>query len=148
MILNHMPRKKNVKNPYELWKGRKPSYKWMKLWGCLVKVQVPLPKKTKLGPKTNDCVYLGPAFNSTAYRFLVFKSNVDDINKNTIIESAETEFFERSSHKRRRKETPLSLVNDQFMTYTLTLIPTRVINQRPLRPPKFKKRLNQGKQEG
>ncbi|GJZ23366.1 pol polyprotein [Tanacetum coccineum] len=38
------------------------------LWGCLAKVQIPLPKRTKLGPKTVDCVYLGPAKNSAAYR--------------------------------------------------------------------------------
>ena len=66
----------------------------MKVWGCLAKVQIPLPKRTKLGPKTIDCVYIGPVSNSAAYRFLVFKSNIDDISKNTIIESVEAEFFE------------------------------------------------------
>ncbi|GJW23180.1 hypothetical protein Tco_0033802 [Tanacetum coccineum] len=32
--------------------------------------------------------------NSAAYRFLVYKSNVEDISNNTIIESAKAEFFE------------------------------------------------------
>ncbi|GJU56829.1 retrovirus-related pol polyprotein from transposon TNT 1-94, partial [Tanacetum coccineum] len=41
-----------------------------------------------------DCVYLGPAKNSAAYRFLVYKSNIEDISNNTIIESAEADFFE------------------------------------------------------
>ena len=82
MILNRIPHKKSNKTPYELWRGRKPSYKRMKVWGFLSKVQVTLPKRTKLGPKTIDCVYIGPAFNCVAYRFLVFKSNVDDISKN------------------------------------------------------------------
>ncbi|KAJ9541476.1 hypothetical protein OSB04_027982 [Centaurea solstitialis] len=71
-----------------------PSYKRMKVWGCLVKVQVPLPKRTKLGPKTIGCVYLGPIRNNVAYRFLVYKSNVEDIHNNTILESIEAEFFE------------------------------------------------------
>nr|GEW73701.1 alpha-glucan water dikinase, chloroplastic-like [Tanacetum cinerariifolium] len=34
------------------------------------------------------------AKNSVAYRFLVYKSNVEDISNNTIIESAEADFFE------------------------------------------------------
>ncbi|KAJ9556907.1 hypothetical protein OSB04_011521 [Centaurea solstitialis] len=57
MILNRIPHKKSDKSPYELWKGRLPSYKRLKVWGCLAKVQVPLPKRTKLGPKTVD-VYI------------------------------------------------------------------------------------------
>ncbi|GJT28692.1 retrovirus-related pol polyprotein from transposon TNT 1-94 [Tanacetum coccineum] len=93
-ILNKIPHKKSDKSPYQLWKGKQPSYKRMKVWGCLAKVQIPLPKRTKLGPKTVDCVYLGPTKNSAAYRFLVYKSNIEDISNNTIIESAEADFFE------------------------------------------------------
>ena len=95
-ILNRIPHKKSDKSPYHLWKGRLPSYKRMKVWGCLAKVQVPLPKRTKLGPKTIDCIYLGPAMNSAAYRFLVYKSHVDEIHNQTIMESAEAEFFENT----------------------------------------------------
>ncbi|GJW16199.1 hypothetical protein Tco_0020332 [Tanacetum coccineum] len=64
--------------------------------GCLAKFQIPLPKRTKLGPKTIDYVYLGPTKNSDAYRFLVYKINVADISNNTIIESAEVELFENT----------------------------------------------------
>ncbi|GKG31745.1 hypothetical protein Tco_0426695 [Tanacetum coccineum] len=88
-ILNKIPHKKSDKSPYQLWKGKKPSYKRMKGWGCLAKVQIPLPKRTKLRPKTVNCVYLGPIKNSVAYKFLVYKSNVEDISNNTIIEYAE-----------------------------------------------------------
>lgn len=95
-ILNKIPHKKCNQSPYELWKGRLPTFKRTKVWGCLAKVQVPLPKRTKLGPKTVDCIYLGPAKNSAAYRFLVYKSQVEDVHINTIIESAEAEFFETS----------------------------------------------------
>ncbi|GJY93927.1 retrovirus-related pol polyprotein from transposon TNT 1-94, partial [Tanacetum coccineum] len=95
-ILNKIPHKKSDKCPHKLWKGKQPSYKRMKVWGCLAKVQIPLPKRTKFGPKMVDCVYLGPAKNSAAYRFLVYKSNVEDISNNTIIESAEAEFFKNT----------------------------------------------------
>ncbi|GJX78595.1 DNA polymerase zeta catalytic subunit-like protein [Tanacetum coccineum] len=95
-ILNKIPHKKSDKSPYQLWKGKQPSYKRMKVWVCLVNVQIHLPMRTKLGPKTVDCVYLGLTKNSVAYRFLVNKSNVEDINNNTIIESVEAEFFENT----------------------------------------------------
>ncbi|GJT24335.1 retrovirus-related pol polyprotein from transposon TNT 1-94 [Tanacetum coccineum] len=49
--LNKIPHKKSDKSPYQLWKGKQPSYKRMKVWGCLAKVQIPLPKRIKLGPK-------------------------------------------------------------------------------------------------
>jgi len=94
LVLNRIPHKKIDKSPCEVWNGKQPSYKILKVWGCLVKVQVPLPKRTKLGPKTIDCVFIGYALHSVAYRFLVIKSEIPDINNNTIIESIEVELFE------------------------------------------------------
>ena len=70
-LLNKVPRKKENKTPYELWNGRRPSYKYLRMWGCLAKVAVPTPKKVKIGPKTVDCIFIGYAHNSSAYRFLV-----------------------------------------------------------------------------
>ena len=57
----------------------------MKVWGCLAKVVVPNPKNVKIGPKTVDYVFIGYANNSSAYWFLVYKSNIPDIHENTII---------------------------------------------------------------
>ena len=64
------------------------------MWGCLAKVQVPKPKQVKIGFKTIDCIFIGYANNSKAYRFLVYKSEIPDIHSNTIIESNNAEFFE------------------------------------------------------
>ena len=64
------------------------------MWGCLAKVVVPTPKKVKIGPKTVDCIFIGYAQNSSAYRFLVYKSEIPDIHKNTIMESRNASFFE------------------------------------------------------
>ena len=66
------------------------------MWGCLAKVQIPFPKRTKLGPKTIDYVFIGFARNSAAYRFLIINSDISDINVNTIIESIDAELFEGS----------------------------------------------------
>jgi len=44
---------------------------------------LPDPKKRKIGFKTFDCMFLGYAEHSVAYRFLVLKSGV--IEHNTIV---------------------------------------------------------------
>ena len=64
------------------------------MWGCLAKVEVPLPKRVKIGPKKIDCVFIGYAVNSKACQFLVHKSDNPEIHVNTIIESDNAEFFE------------------------------------------------------
>ncbi|GJT45274.1 pol polyprotein [Tanacetum coccineum] len=46
---NKIPRKEKEKTPYELWMGRKPSYKYLRVWGCLAKVAVSTPKAQKIG---------------------------------------------------------------------------------------------------
>ena len=92
-ILNKLPHEKLDKTPYSLWKGWSPSYKYLKVWGCLAKVMVPIPKRIKIGPKTIDCIFFGYAINSSAYRFLVHKYDIPDIHVNTIIESRNASFF-------------------------------------------------------
>ncbi|KAJ9561120.1 hypothetical protein OSB04_006280 [Centaurea solstitialis] len=93
-LLNKIPRKKKDESPYELWMGRKPSYKYLRVWGCLAKVAVPPPKVQKLGPKTVDCIFIGYALNSNAHRFLVYDSKNPEIHKNTIMESRNASYFE------------------------------------------------------
>ena len=93
-ILNRVPHSKTNVIPYAKWKGKKPNLKYFKVWGCLAKVQVPIPKRVKLGPKTVDCVFIGYATNSKACRFLVHKSEHPDIHDNTVMESDSAEFFE------------------------------------------------------
>jgi hypothetical protein len=61
--------------------------------GYLTKVNVPACKKRKLGPKTVDCVFLGYAHNSAAYRFLVIKSEFSDVHVNTLTVSRDDTFF-------------------------------------------------------
>ena len=55
---------------------------------------MPINKKQKLGPKTVDCVFLGYAFHSVGYRFLIIKSEVPDVHVSTIMESRDATFFE------------------------------------------------------
>ena len=64
------------------------------MWGCLAKVTIPFSKKEKIGPKTIDCIFIGYANDSSAYRFLVNKSDNPDAHVGTIIESRNASFFE------------------------------------------------------
>ena len=93
-VLNRVITKKSEITPYEGWKGRKPNVNFLRTWECLAKVNIPLQKNRKLGPKTIDCIFLGYAHNSTAYRFLVVKSETPEIIANTIMESRDASFFE------------------------------------------------------
>ena len=85
-ILNRVPYSKTQSISYEKWKGRKPNLKYFKVWWCLAKVQVPISKRVKIGPKTVDCVFIGYAKSSKACRFLVHKSKHPNINENMVIE--------------------------------------------------------------
>jgi hypothetical protein len=62
--------------------------------GMLGEVNVPITKKRKLGPKMVDCVFLGYAHNSIAYRFLIVKSEVYDMHVVTFFECRDATFFE------------------------------------------------------
>ena len=45
-------------------------------------------------PKIVDCVFLGYAFHSVGYKFLIIKSGVPDMHVGTIMESRDVTFFE------------------------------------------------------
>jgi hypothetical protein len=92
-ILNKVPMKNKEKTSYKEWIERKPSLSYLHTWGCLAKVNMPINKKRKLGPKTVDCVFLGYAHHSIAYRFLVIKSEVPDVHVDIFLESHDITFF-------------------------------------------------------
>nr|GEV82847.1 hypothetical protein [Tanacetum cinerariifolium] len=58
------------------------------------KTAVPTPKAQKIGPKYVDCIFIGYAKNSSAYRFIVHESKNSDIQKNTVMELRNASFFE------------------------------------------------------
>ncbi|KAJ0862094.1 putative RNA-directed DNA polymerase [Helianthus annuus] len=68
-ILNRVPSKSVPKTPYELWTGRKPSLKYMKVWGCIAEAKLYNPFLRKLDPKTVTCFFIGYPENSKGYRF-------------------------------------------------------------------------------
>ena len=97
--------KNKEKTPFEEWENKRLTLSYLRTWGCLAKVNVPIAKKRKLGPKTVDCIFLGYAFHSVGYRFLIIKSGIRDMHVGTILESRDVTFFENIFPM---KETPSS----------------------------------------
>jgi len=62
--------------------------------GVPCKVLVPIPKKTKLGYKMMNCIFIGCALYSSAYNFLIHKLEIPDIHVNMIIEPSDDMLFE------------------------------------------------------
>ena len=63
------------------------------MWECLAKILAPDPKKTMIGPKNIDCIFIRYAQNSSVYQFIVYKSQILEIHKNSIIELRNVSFF-------------------------------------------------------
>jgi hypothetical protein len=91
-VLNRVPTKNKEITPLEEWEKRRLNLSYLRTWGCLAKVNAPINKKRKLGPKTVDCIFLGYSFHNTGYRFLIIKSDVPDMYVDTIMESRDATF--------------------------------------------------------
>ena len=90
--------------PQEIW-----SYSiWVVVWKVsfqLLPQKVPalLPKKTKLGSKMLGYSFIGHALNSSAYRFLVHKSEISNIHVCIIIKSRGVVFIKDIFPYKRQK---------------------------------------------
>ena len=72
------------------------------MWGCLAYCKSTKPKRTKLGPRSFKCAFVGYASNSKAYRLL-------DLESNMIIEPEKLEFFENMLYCDRSSQEPTSV---------------------------------------
>jgi hypothetical protein len=93
-VLNKVLTKNKEIKPFEEWEKKKLNISYLRTWGCLTKVNVPINKKRKLGPKTVDYVFLRYAFHNIGYRFLIINSRVPDMLDGTNMESRDATFFE------------------------------------------------------
>jgi hypothetical protein len=57
-VLNRVPTKNKEITLFEEWEKKRLNLSYLRTWGYLAKVNVPINKKRKLGPKTIDCVFL------------------------------------------------------------------------------------------
>ncbi|GAU50608.1 hypothetical protein TSUD_410180 [Trifolium subterraneum] len=78
---------KEVLHVPEMKKNLVSGFLLNKNLGCLAYVRKPDPKRVKLASRAYECVFIGYAANSKAYRFY-------DLNEKVIIESNDANFYE------------------------------------------------------
>ena len=71
---------------YEVWKGRQPNLKYLRVWGCVAFHKVHEPKSSKFGPRGIKSVFVGYAENSKTYRLL-------NLDYNMIVKSRDVDFI-------------------------------------------------------
>jgi hypothetical protein len=94
LVLNRVPTKNKEITLFEEWEKKRLNLSYLRIWGCLARVNVPINKMRKFRPKTIDCVFLGYAIHSMGYRILIINSGVPDMVVGTIMESRDVTFFE------------------------------------------------------
>ncbi|GJT37508.1 zinc finger, CCHC-type containing protein [Tanacetum coccineum] len=67
-LLNRVPNKRNKTTTYEVWYKKQPNLSYIRVWGCRVVVRLHDPKRKTLGEKGIDCIFVGYAEHSKAYR--------------------------------------------------------------------------------
>ncbi|GKC26587.1 zinc finger, CCHC-type containing protein [Tanacetum coccineum] len=93
MVNSMVPNKRNKTTPYEIWYKKRPNLSFFRVWGCRAVVRLPDPKRKTLGEKGIDCIFVGYAKHSKAYRFYVIEPN-NSVSINSIIESRDVIFDE------------------------------------------------------
>ena len=68
-ILNRIPKSKSKISPFEILRNYKLNVSYFRTWRCLAYVRIPDPKRIKLASRAYECVFIGYAVNSKAYRF-------------------------------------------------------------------------------
>ncbi|KAM1286047.1 hypothetical protein ACFX13_000129 [Malus domestica] len=66
-LLNRVPSKSVPQTPYEIWHGRKPSLKHVKIWGC--EAYVKKLEATKLEARLVRCYFVGYPKETMGYEF-------------------------------------------------------------------------------
>jgi hypothetical protein len=128
-ILNRVPSKSVPKTPYELWTGRVPSLKYLRVWGCPAEAKIFNPNLGKLDPKTVSCHFIGYPDRSKGYRFYC-------PNKHTkFVETRHAEFLEdylirgskvaqEISLEEKRVYAPTPMLQEQFFVLPIAVAPT------------------------
>ena len=80
-LLNLVPSKFVPKTPMELWNGRKPSMKYLHIWGC--PAHALKGKPNKMEPKSEVCLLVGYPKETRGYLFYSHKDNKVFVSTNS-----------------------------------------------------------------
>lgn len=67
-LINRVPCRNNDKSPEEIWSGRRPNLKFLRVFGCPALVHIPRERRSKLDPKSIEGIMIGYSDVSKAYR--------------------------------------------------------------------------------
>nr|GEU81485.1 zinc finger, CCHC-type [Tanacetum cinerariifolium] len=85
-LLNRVPNKRNMITPYELWTKKKPILNCLRVWGCRAAKRLPNPKLKTLGERGIECVFVGYAEHSKAFRKLKVDGTVEKFKARLVIQ--------------------------------------------------------------
>lgn len=67
-LINLVPCRGNEISPEEMWSGKKPNLKHLRVFGSKAFVHIPKQKRNKLSAKSTECILMGYSSESKAYR--------------------------------------------------------------------------------
>ncbi|GJS98271.1 hypothetical protein Tco_0819441 [Tanacetum coccineum] len=79
--------------PYEIWTKRKPNLNYLRVWVYRIVLRLLDPKMKTLGDRGIDCIFIGCAEHSNAFKFCAMEPN-EFVLINSIIESKDAIFDE------------------------------------------------------
>ena len=91
-VLNRVPSKAVPKTPFELWTGRKPSLRHLRVWGCPAEVKPCNPHEKKLDSMTVSGFFIGYPEKSKGYVFYCPNHSM------RIVETGNARFIENSQN--------------------------------------------------
>lgn len=70
-VINRSPTKGlNGKTPEEIWSGKAPDLRHIKVFGCRAMVHIPKPKRKKWDPKSQEFIFVGYCQDTKGYRLI------------------------------------------------------------------------------
>ena len=94
-LINRSPNKKlDLKKAEEIWSGKPPLYKHLRVFGCEAYYHIPKEFHDKLAPKSKKCIFLGYG-ESSEMGFRLW-----DPEARKIIRSHDVFFNEEKMHKK------------------------------------------------
>ena len=114
-ILNRVPTKKVSKTPFEIWSGKAPSLKHIKIWGC--EAFVKRDTSDKLESRSERCRFVGYPQDSFGYLFYRPTENVVFVARKGV-------FLEREMMSQGVSGSPIDLEEIQEPTNDEPLVDT------------------------
>jgi hypothetical protein len=107
-ILNRCPtRAVQDKTPIEIWCGKKPSAKHLRVFGSICYIHVPIQKRHKLEDKTTKGIFLGYSTQSKGYRIYNLQTKKLDVSRDVEVDENASWNWDDGKVERRNISIPI-----------------------------------------